>query len=549
MPIDPRISLGVQQLQLPDPLAQYGQVQNILAAQDQRRAAGTQNELAQAQLGQARMSIREAQEAQDYVTQVMNAAKQNGAATDDPMDAAMQMLRHPNPKVREAGKNLFDANQTILAYQQDKSFTNRTAPQPIQATQLPPAVGAQTTFGLDDDSYKAWSQDKTTDLDFRSWVAQQNAKQTNALAPAPVAPAPVAPAPTNALAAPSRANQILEEINDLRTRFPYSAKAKEQIAFLTKQYEEAIKPQIVAPGSSIVVEGKPIFTAKEKPLTPTDLVRNYEFAKTPAGGNFKGTFAEFKAISTPKTSVTYGPQEKAEKVEYGKFLVDEFKVVNDSARIAAKSLPAIESNLVTLDKGFDTGFGTEAVAAGARVLGALGVEKAENFATNAQTFLASASAAVLQRQLEQKGPQTESDAQRITATGAQLGNTKEANRFVLNVAKAQFQRDIEQRAFYAKWREKNKTLEALKTHGLLAQAVNLCLRAPRLKNTLPVRQIKYLVKTALPPRPVIQSRCLMVVLRPFQTLKQPINSRKLRGFNGLRRTCQTIRRRRCCACC
>lgn len=481
MPIDPRISLGVQQLQLPDPLAQYGQVQNILAAQDQRRAAGTQNELAQAQLGQARMSIREAQEAQDYVTQVMNAAKQNGAATDDPMDAAMQMLRHPNPKVREAGKNLFDANQTILAYQQDKSFTNRTAPQPIQATQLPPAVGAQTTFGLDDDSYKAWSQDKTTDLDFRSWVAQQNAKQTNALAPAPVAPAPVAPAPTNALAAPSRANQILEEINDLRTRFPYSAKAKEQIAFLTKQYEEAIKPQIVAPGSSIVVEGKPIFTAKEKPLTPTDLVRNYEFAKTPAGGNFKGTFAEFKAISTPKTSVTYGPQEKAEKVEYGKFLVDEFKVVNDSARIAAKSLPAIESNLVTLDKGFDTGFGTEAVAAGARVLGALGVEKAENFATNAQTFLASASAAVLQRQLEQKGPQTESDAQRITATGAQLGNTKEANRFVLNVAKAQFQRDIEQRAFYAKWREKNKTLEGAEDAWFAGPGSKSLFESPALK--------------------------------------------------------------------
>lgn len=476
MPIDPRISLGVQQLQLPDPLAQYGQVQNILAAQDQRRAAGTQNELAQAQLGQARMSIREAQEAQDYVTQVMNAAKQNGAATDDPMDAAMQMLRHPNPKVREAGKNLFDANQTILAYQQDKSFTNRTAPQPIQATQLPPAVGAQTTFGLDDDSYKAWSQDKTTDLDFRSWVAQQNAKQTNALAPAPVAPAP-----TNALAAPSRANQILEEINDLRTRFPYSAKAKEHIAFLTKQYEEAIKPQIVAPGSSIVVEGKPIFTAKEKPLTPTDLVRNYEFAKTPAGGNFKGTFAEFKAISTPKTSVTYGPQEKAEKVEYGKFLVDEFKVVNDSARIAAKSLPAIESNLVTLDKGFDTGFGTEAVAAGARVLGALGVKKAENFATNAQTFLASASAAVLQRQLEQKGPQTESDAQRITATGAQLGNTKEANRFVLNVAKAQFQRDIEQRAFYAKWREKNKTLEGAEDAWFAGPGSKSLFESPALK--------------------------------------------------------------------
>ncbi len=179
--------------------------------------------------------------------------------------------------------------------------------------------------------------------------------------------------------------------------------------------------------------------------------------------------------------MTYGPQEKAEKVEYGKFLVDEFKVVNDSARIAAKSLPAIESNLVTLDKGFDTGFGTEAVAAGARVLGALGVEKAENFATNAQTFLASASAAVLQRQLEQKGPQTESDAQRITATGAQLGNTKEANRFVLNVAKAQFQRDIEQRAFYAKWREKNKTLEGAEDAWFAGPGSKSLFESPALK--------------------------------------------------------------------
>jgi hypothetical protein len=61
--------------------------------------------------------------------------------------------------------------------------------------------------------------------------------------------------------------------------------------------------------------------------------------------------------------------------------------------------------------------------------------------------------------LEQKGPQTESDAQRITATGAQLGNTKDANKFVLNVAKAQLQRDLKQREFYAAWRAKNDTFE------------------------------------------------------------------------------------------
>jgi len=51
-------------------------------------------------------------------------------------------------------------------------------------------------------------------------------------------------------AATSRSDQLLAEINDLRTRFPYSAKAKEQIAFLTKQYEGSIKPHVV--GANLV---------------------------------------------------------------------------------------------------------------------------------------------------------------------------------------------------------------------------------------------------------------------------------------------------------
>ena len=270
MPIDPRISLGVQPIQIADPLAQYGQVQNILAAQDQRRAAGTQNELAQAQLGQVRTSLREAQEAQDYITQVMAEAKKNNAPTSDPMDAAMQMLNHPNAKVREAGKSLFDANQTVLAYQQDKAFANRTAPQPLKATALPPAAGAQSVPVPNDESYNAWLKDKT-DLPYRDWLNTQTQTQTNALAPT-VAPAPAAaPAQGNALATPSKANQILEEINDLRTRFPYSAKAKQQIEFLTKQYETLSKPYVV--GRNLVTGGgENIFTSQQN-ITPTDIKR------------------------------------------------------------------------------------------------------------------------------------------------------------------------------------------------------------------------------------------------------------------------------------
>jgi hypothetical protein len=187
---------------------------------------------------------------------------------------------------------------------------------------------------------------------------------------------------------------------------------------------------------------------------PTE-VREYEYGLK----NPKFTEYQIKLKKAGSTNVNLPPQEKAEKSKYGEFLVDQFKLVNDSARVAAKTLPAIDSNISIMNKDFDTGFGTETKAAGAKVLAALGVKDADKYATDAQTFLANANAAVLQRQLEQKGPQTESDAQRITQTGAQLGNTKNANKFVLDVAKAQLQRDIDQRNFYANWRTQKGTLD------------------------------------------------------------------------------------------
>jgi hypothetical protein len=295
----------------------------------------------------------------------------------------------------------------------------------------------------------------------------------NRLAPAPAAPA----APVNQLGVDTTA--LENRIIDLQTNYPNVPQAQKEAERLIKQLDEARKLYAVG-GNLVTGAGKPIFTAPEK-VTPTELVRNYEYAKTPAGGNYKGTLGEFKAISTPKTSVTYGPQEKAEKIEYGKLLIDDFKNIKAQATVATKSLPAIESNLAILDKGFDTGFGTETIAAGARVLAALGVQNAKDFATDAQTFLASANAAVLQRQLEQKGPQTESDAQRITATGAQLGNTKEANKFLLNVAKAQLQRDLKQREFYAAWRDKNKTFEGAEDAWYAGEGSKSLFESPALK--------------------------------------------------------------------
>jgi len=220
MPIDSRISLGVQQLQLNDPLTQYGQVQNILAAQDQRRAAGTQNELAQAQLGQTRMAIKEAQEAQDYVAQVMDAAKKNGATTDDPMDAAMQMLRHPNAKVRAAGQSLFDANQTVLTYRQQAQFMQ---------DQSPEAAAGPTTTSL---------PSITPETAFTAPVSRGT--QTNALA-STASPAQQ----VNAMAAPQSktADSIKAEIQSGDRKYGSAPGWAKQRELLVKQFESALDPR------------------------------------------------------------------------------------------------------------------------------------------------------------------------------------------------------------------------------------------------------------------------------------------------------------------
>ena len=211
--------------------------------------------------------------------------------------------------------------------------------------------------------------------------------------------------------------------------------------------QELDKPILMTPGQVLVSpEGKRIYTAPPSPKAAPAQRQPAAAAATAASG-------------APLGSGVPAAQAKAEATGRGKMLSDQYKALSESAKIAVKTLPAIETNLAILDSGFRTGFGTEAIKAGASVLSALGVQDAEKYAARGETFLANVNQIVLQRQLEQKGPQTEADARRITATGAQLGNTPQGNRFILNVAKAQLNRDLEQRKFYNDWWRKNKTYE------------------------------------------------------------------------------------------
>jgi hypothetical protein len=249
-----------------------------------------------------------------------------------------------------------------------------------------------------------------------------------------------------------------------------------------------LRPQVVAPGSSLVQGGRAVFTAPAAPAAPTNLAKlQAERAALPPGDPRIPQYdAMIRKEITPAagTNITM-VSEKAEQGERGKMLVAQYGDISKAASLAAKTLPSIEANLSALNKGFDTGFGKETIAAGASVLAALGVKDAEKFATDSQKFQSNAISAVLQKQLEQKGPQTESDAKRIEQIGAQLGKTKNANEFILATAKEQLKRDIDQRNFYDRWYKTNKTYDGAEDAWFSGEGGRSLFDRPGLKKFAP----------------------------------------------------------------
>jgi hypothetical protein len=438
MPIDPRISLGVQPIQVADPIARYGQLATIQNAQNQ-------NALAQYQLGTAKRE-----------EETLNALNEAYAKSYDPATGKINRNTLRESLARGGfGSKLPGIEKTLIELDKEELLRQKTQGE----------VSAQTVDLLD----KKLKQS-------RSFLDTLNPADPNA------------PAEYIRWHEANHADPLIGPA--LKSRGVTVEQSRAQIQAAIAKGPQAFADLIN--GSKLGTEK---FMELNKPTTATiDQGGQTQMFQTPGlGGAPKsvGTFADVplpsnvlaqkKDIARAGAANVTNVQEKAEAQDYGKLLVKDFEGVKTQATVAARSLPAIESNLATLDKGFDTGFGTETIAAGAKVLGALGVQKAEDFATDAQTFLASANAAVLQRQLEQKGPQTESDAQRITATGAQLGNTKAANRFVLNVAKAQLQRDIDQRKFYSDWRTANKTLEGAEDAWFAGPGSKSLFESPTLK--------------------------------------------------------------------
>jgi hypothetical protein len=417
--VNPNIAMSFRQpeFQAPNALAQYAQIQQIQGGQRQAEVADMQLE-----------SLRRDR---DVLGRIQAAIVAKGGPPDLAA-AADEMIKSGKPEYMTQGAAIRQklADQAAFA-----AYQSEFEPKAQNA------LGASPT-GMDLSAGAQAPGDYTS-------------TQTMGRVPGVVTtPIPESP-PMNAMApppaAPANAMAGQPDVAGLEARYRRVANidtpgAKAEAALLLKQIERAATATpadiktMQALGYPITQAGYAAYRDAQRPerlLTPEEEAQQLRLrlASRPPGVNI--------------TNV----QEKAESAEFGKLIVQQYDAISKQASVAARTLPSIEANLATLNKGLDTGFGTDAKAAGARVLGALGVKDAEKFATDTQTFQSNAISAVLQKQLEQKGPQTESDARRIEQIGAELAKTKDANRFILDLAKEQLRRDVEQRNFYTEWKK------------------------------------------------------------------------------------------------
>lgn len=195
---------------------------------------------------------------------------------------------------------------------------------------------------------------------------------------------------------------------------------------------------------------------------------------------------------------------KARKESYVR---DETRVA-DAAAAARRTLTNIESAQDSLRRGLDTGFTAETKAKGAAILAAFGLKDAEKYAENAEKFQQAITERVLAAQTEQKGVQTDQDAMRIGQAGARFSNTKAANEFILDVARAVAEKSIAHEKFYDDWLrdpKNNNSLRGAKEAWLAKEGNKSIFESPRLRK-YGVLESERMQTTPAPQGPVVGGR-------------------------------------------
>ena len=291
MPLDTRIALGVQplQVQFRDPMASYNQLAQL-------QSADTQNQLAQMQMQEARqlaplrlqeqqsraatakLTLDEVNEAQTYIKTVMAKAAEasNGTATTDPFDAAKQMMSHPNSQVQAAGLRLLESSQKLIAfenqmaneraYEEDRrggasapvaaalSADNVKAPMVIPGTSAPNVAsalskfvaGTKTTPEGDVAPYFSIAGQPASEEEYtRQKEAIMLPQPVNALAPAVAAETSVNAMAKKAVNPLQDAAALMKQIQDGDDRFARRGTPapgwKNKRELLVKAFEQAVK--------------------------------------------------------------------------------------------------------------------------------------------------------------------------------------------------------------------------------------------------------------------------------------------------------------------
>jgi hypothetical protein len=332
MPIDPRISLGVQPLQIENPLARYGQAQNILAAQAQMRGAETQQQAAELQMQQTQRQI---EQDEDYVAKMAEAIGKNGGPTDM-MQAARVMAGNRNAQVSATGIQMLQSLQRLDAAKKAGVY-GAVEPKISPVAPAPGALGSGT-YGMDQPPMLSPREFIDQPLPAQASFGVSTPVEPQARATPSVMAAPP-PAPVNQLAPAPTTPQA--NVNALRAEYMKLSEfsdlpgVKDRMDLIKAQLTESGKLYTVG-GNLVTGTGQPIFTA---PPTETELQKNFTYAKTLAGGNFKGTFADFKAISTPKTSITMSTEKK-----YGEQFAGKMADRDDAKLGAAEKAPELAAS-------------------------------------------------------------------------------------------------------------------------------------------------------------------------------------------------------------
>ena len=265
MALDPNISLGVRSLQVPDPLAQMAQVSQIQSAQ-------RQGEVSRMQLEELKNDRIEMQQFQSQL--VAN----GGSANLD--ELAKTMLK--TPKLFAQGVELTKK----LKEQADFERYGRDL--------YPELFGATAPAGMPAAPVNALATN-----------AAPTAAPVNALAAPASEPYPgynesigmtpsAAPARAQQLSPSGKTRQQLEGMIFMAQRNPlFKGMAETAKLELAEMMKAPVYHNVPGVGLVNPITKEVVMPAKAAPPTPPSMVAEYNFAKTPDGGNFKGSFQDF----------------------------------------------------------------------------------------------------------------------------------------------------------------------------------------------------------------------------------------------------------------